>query len=151
MLIEMLKKHFNLYIIDMAAFDQIRLLHLKKYLICTLLILKQIKFPKQRRKRISWICEIRSSCHQILLNIGVLENFSNFTGKYLCWSLFFNTAADFQLYYKRLQHRCFPVKFVKLSRTPFTQNNSCGCFWKIYLDRPEKGGDTTGEIYAVIW
>ena len=42
------------------------------------------------------------------------------------------------------------LKFAKLSRTPFTQNNSGGCFWKIYLDRPEKGGDTTGEIYAVI-
>ena len=34
----MLKKHFfNLYIIDMAAFDQVRLLHFKKYLVlCTL-------------------------------------------------------------------------------------------------------------------
>ena len=35
----------------MAAFDQIRSLHLKKYLLCTMLILKRIKFAKQRRKR----------------------------------------------------------------------------------------------------
>ena len=34
MLTEMLKKHLNLYIIHMAAFDQVRLLHLKKYLLC---------------------------------------------------------------------------------------------------------------------
>ena len=30
---------------------------------------------------------------------------------------------------KRLQHRCFPVKFVKFTKTPFLQNNSSGCFW----------------------
>ena len=35
----------------MAAFDRIRLLRLKKYLLCTLLILKRIKFAKQRRER----------------------------------------------------------------------------------------------------
>ena len=34
----------------MAAFDQIRFLHLKKYLLCTLLVLKQIQFAKQRGK-----------------------------------------------------------------------------------------------------
>ena len=82
----------------MAAFDQIRLLHLKKYLLCTLLILKRIKFAKQRRRRICWIRKIRSSRSQILLNVGVLENFANFTGKYLCWSLFFNKVAGLQLY-----------------------------------------------------
>ena len=53
MLIEMLKKHFlNLYIIDMAAFDQISFLHLKKNVLCTLLILTQIKLAKRTRKRI---------------------------------------------------------------------------------------------------
>ena len=77
----------------MAAFDQIRLLHLKKYLLCTLLILKRIQFAKQRRRKICWIWKIRSSCSQMLVNIGVLENFTNFTGKYLCWSLFFNKVA----------------------------------------------------------
>ena len=87
----------------MAAFDQIRLLHLKKYLICTLLILK-------RRK-------------------------------YLCWSLFFDKVPGLQLYEKRgVQHRCFPMKFAKLLRTLFLQNIFGCCFWKIYLDRPEKGG-----------
>ena len=45
----------------MATFDQMRLLHLKKYLLCTLLILKRIKFAKQRRKKVCWIRKIRSS------------------------------------------------------------------------------------------
>ena len=30
----------------------------------------------------------RSSLSQIFLKIGVLESFTNFTGKRLCWSLF---------------------------------------------------------------
>ena len=30
----------------------------------------------------------RSSLSQIFFKIGVLENFTNFTGKHLCWSLF---------------------------------------------------------------
>ena len=42
----------------MAAFDQIKLLRLKKYLLCTLLILKRIKFAKQRKKRKCWIRKI---------------------------------------------------------------------------------------------
>ena len=31
---------------------------------------------------------------------------------------------------KKLQHRCFPVKFAKCLRTYFLQNTSGGCFWK---------------------
>ena len=92
--------------------------------------MKRIKFAKQRRKRICWIRKIRSS------------RFANFAGKYLCWSLFFNKVAGLQLYYKRLQHRCFSVKFAKFLKTPFLPNTSGGYFWKIYLDRPEKGGYT---------
>ena len=49
MLIEMLKKRFLTF--DMAAFDQIRLLHLQKYLICNLFILKRIKFCQTKKKK----------------------------------------------------------------------------------------------------
>ena len=35
----------------MTAFDRIRLLRLKRYLLCTLVILKWIKFAKQRKER----------------------------------------------------------------------------------------------------
>ena len=45
----------------------------------------------------------------------------------------FNKVAGQKTWYfikRRLQHRCFPVKFLKVLRTPFLQNNSGGCFWK---------------------
>ena len=41
-------------------------------------------------------------------NGGVLKNFSVFTGKYLCWSLFAGLQAC-NFIKKRLQHRRFPV------------------------------------------
>ena len=48
--------------------------------------------------------------------------FTKFTGKNLCQSLFFNKIAGLRpatLLKKRLWHRCFPVNFVKFLRTPF--------------------------------
>ena len=136
----------------MVAFDQTRLLHWKKDPICTLLILKRIKFAKRRRKRICWIRKIKSSRYQILLNIGVLENFANFTGEYLCWSLFFSKVAGLQLYYKTLQHRCFPVKFVKFLRTPFfTEHLRWLLLENLFRSSRERRLHITGEIYAVVW
>ena len=63
----------------------------------------------------------RSSRLQIFLKIGILKNFANVTGKDLRWSLFSKNlhAEGLQLHKKRLQHRCFPVKFAKFLRTPF--------------------------------
>ena len=58
---------------------------------------------------------------------GVLRNFTKFTGKHQCQSLFFNKVAGLRpatLLKKRLWHRCFPVNFVKFLRTPFLQNTS---------------------------
>ena len=58
---------------------------------------------------------------------GVLRNLAKFTGKHLCQSLFFTKVAGFRpvtLLKKRLRHRCFPVNFAKLLRTPFLQNSS---------------------------
>ena len=52
------------------------------------------------------------------------RNFTKFTGKHLCQSLFFNKVAK-----KRLWHRCFPVIFVKFLRTPFLQTTS----WRLLL------------------
>ena len=42
-----------------------------------------------------------------------LKHFANFTGNNLCWSLFLIKLHcwGLQLYQRRLQHRCFPVKF----------------------------------------
>ena len=64
---------------------------------------------------------IFSSRAQMFFKIGVLKRFANFTGKHLCWSLFLKNlqAEGLQLHKKRLQHRCFPVKFAKFLRTTF--------------------------------
>ena len=53
---------------------------------------------------------------------GVLRNFSKFTGKHLCRSLFFNKVAGLRpatLLKKKLLHRCFPANFGKFLRTSF--------------------------------
>ena len=64
----------------------------------------------------------RSSRLKVFCKKAVLKNFAKFTGKHLCQSLFFNKVADLRpatLLKKRLWHRCFPVDFAKLLRTPF--------------------------------
>ena len=49
----------------------------------------------------------RSSHPKAFYRKGALKIFAKFTGKHLCWNLFF----------RRLQHRCFPVNFVNFLRT----------------------------------
>ena len=50
---------------------------------------------------------------------GILINFTKFTGKHLCHSLFLNKVSDLNVIKKRFWHRCFPVHFVKFFREPF--------------------------------
>ena len=60
------------------------------------------------------ITTFRSS-HQCSIKKDV-KNFTKFTGKDLCKSLFFSKVAGSGLHYllkKRLWRRCFPVNFVK--------------------------------------
>ena len=69
----------------------------------------------------------RSSHQRCSMKKGVPRNFTKFTGKHLCQSLFFNKVAGLRpatLLKKRLWHRCFPVNFPKFLRTPFLQNTS---------------------------
>ena len=69
----------------------------------------------------------RSNHRSRSIRKGVLRNFTKFTGKHLYQSLFFNKVAGLRpetLLQKRLWHRCFPVNFAKLLRTPFLQNTS---------------------------
>ena len=65
----------------------------------------------------------RSSSHsEVFHKKGVFRNFTKFTGKHLCQSIFINKIADLRpatLLKKRLWHRCFPVNFVKFLKTPF--------------------------------
>ena len=57
---------------------------------------------------------------QMLFKIGFLRNFTLFTGKYLCWSLY---LIDLQAWTpptlsKKIQHKCFLVNIAKFFRTP---------------------------------
>ena len=56
---------------------------------------------------------------------AVLKNFAIFTGKHLCWNLFFNKNAGLQgpsFIKKRLEHRCFFANIEKFLRTPILKN-----------------------------
>ena len=70
---------------------------------------------------------IRSSYQRCFIIKGVLRNFSKFTGKQLCQSLFFNKVASVRpatLLRKGLWQRFFSVTFAKFLRTPFLKNTS---------------------------
>ena len=53
--------------------------------------------------------------------IGVLEDFAEFTGKRLCWNHFLTKLQAYT-------HKYFSMNFVKFSRTPLLQTNSTDCF-----------------------
>ena len=81
--------------------------------------------------------KFRSSRWQMFFKIGVLKNFANFTGKHLRWSLFLIKleAQTCNFIKKRLQNRCFPVKFAKFCKHLFLQKISGGCFRKLKYKR----------------
>ena len=67
----------------------------------------------------------RGSRSQMSFKIGPLKNFKIFTGKHLCWSLFFNKVAGLQacnFIKKRLQRKCFPLNIAKSLRTAFKEH-----------------------------
>ena len=56
---------------------------------------------------------------------AVFKNLALVTGKILCWSLFLNKDVGLhacKCIKKRLQCRCFQVKFVKFLKTPILKN-----------------------------
>ena len=75
----------------------------------------------------------RNSRPDIFCKKGALRNFSKFTGKHLCQSLFFNKFAGLTpvtLLKKKLWQRCFPMNFAKFLRTPFYRTPLDDCFFK---------------------
>ena len=78
----------------------------------------------------------RSSHRRCSVKKAGLKNFRNFIGNHLCWSLFLIVCRK-----KRLQHRCFPVKFAKFVRTPPNV-----CFWEWYTSMT-----CTQFFYLLIW
>ena len=80
----------------------------------------------------------RSSRLEVFCKKGVLRNFTTFTEKHLCQSLFFNKVASLRpatLLKKRLWHRCFPVNLVKFLRQPFSIKH----LWWLLLDTRSQG------------
>ena len=66
--------------------------------------------------------KIRSSCPEVFGKKGVIKNFTKFTGKHLCESLFLNEVAALRpatLLKKKIWRTCFPVNFVKFFRATF--------------------------------
>ena len=51
---------------------------------------------------------------------GVLKNFAKFSGQHLSQSLLFNKVAGlrYQLYLKKISHKCLPVNSAQFLRTP---------------------------------
>ena len=101
--------------------------------------------PIEKRVAIAF----RSSHQRCSMKKGILKNFTKFTGKHLCQSLFFNNVAGLRpatLFQRKLLHSCFPVNFAKFSRTFFLQNTSGQlilCFmefsdWEILLQNFKK-------------
>ena len=69
----------------------------------------------------------RSRHQRCSMKKGNLRNFTKFTGKLLCQSLFLNKVAGLRLatlLKKRALHRWFPVNFVKFLRATFLENTS---------------------------
>ena len=75
----------------------------------------------------------RSSRPEVFCEKGALRNFTKFTGKHLCQSLFFNKAAGGACNFikeETLAQVLF-CEFAKFLRTPFLQSTSGGCFWNL--------------------
>ena len=78
--------------------------------------------------------KIQKQPPEVFYKKGVLKNFTKFTGKHLCQSLFVNKVAGPRpatLLKKRLWHRCFSINCVKGLRTPFLQKTSGPLLLKI--------------------
>ena len=64
---------------------------------------------------------------------AVLKNFTIFTGKQLCWNLFFNKNVSFTK--KRLQHWSFLANIEKFLRTPILKNICERLLLRVFLER----------------
>ena len=87
-------------------------------------------------------CYIKKQSPDVFCEKGVLRNYTKFTGKQLCQSLFLNKVAGLKpttLLKKRLWHRSFPVTFVKFLRT----------FWRLLLYIADFPGQQI--LYCWLW
>ena len=81
---------------------------------------------KKSLKRFLLLLILKSSYLRCTVGKRVLKNFTNFTVKHLCWSLFCNRVAglrSFNFIKKKFRPSWFQVKFAKLLRTPILKNS----------------------------
>ena len=105
--------------------DVIRSNYLDISRLCGPIYSVQLIFLKLKVQYLYCFCNYRSSHRWCSVKKSVLRNFTKFTGKHLCQSLFFNkVAGPATLLKNSLWHKCFRVNFVKFLRTLFLQNNS---------------------------
>ena len=77
-----------------------------------------------------------NSCLQMISKTDVFKNFAIFTGKKLCWSLFFIKFQDWRLIFlfkKRLQRRCFSVDIARFLRAAFFLKTCSLYVFKIFI------------------
>ena len=63
----------------------------------------------------------------MLGKLDILKNYAKCTGKHQCWSLYLNEVTEFPpgtLSKSKFQLSCFPMKLVKVLRTPISLNTS---------------------------
>ena len=88
------------------------------------MFVKQIKtFPEKKKRKTSiWLRTTEAAVGRCSIKKGVLRNFTKFTGKHLCQSLFLNKVAGL---------RRVPVNFVKFLRTSFLIEH----LWWLFLEQ----------------
>ena len=94
---------------------------------CNTLKVNIFIYPKCIYRIFASLKDLKNSHRRCSVRKGVFRNFTKFTEKHLCQSLFFNKVADLKLatlLKNKLWHRCFPVNFGKFLRTLFLQNTS---------------------------
>ena len=65
------------------------------------------------------VATFRSSHWRCSVRIGVLGNFTKFTGKHLCQSIIFNKNETLDLFKKKLSYIGFPVNFCEIFKNTF--------------------------------
>ena len=76
---------------------------------------------KKSLNRLLLLLILKSSYPRCTVEKGVFKNFTNFTGKHLCWSKLQGWRA-YNFIKKNFLHSCFPVNFAKFLRTPIFKN-----------------------------
>ena len=127
-----------------VAFDVYRLNPLDYLTHFRLCSLSQITWVHQNMRHFQIF---RSNHHRCSVEKSVLKNFVKFTGKHLCWNLFFTKVSSLRpttLLKKRLHHRFFLWIMRNFYEHVFYRTPPDDCFWIFQWgiereNRPEMG------------